>query len=90
MIININNLEEWEKTRFNMYINLTEICECAGKRELDKYDNKYYTPFKITQARKIFQLIRKYGNDETIKQVNDYFDEHHYPKIKQLWEKTSA
>lgn len=60
MIIEINDFA------WNMKIDLTYVCDRAGQRE--KYYDQYlrahsYIPFKLTQARKIFRLIKQYADE---------------------------
>ena len=88
MIIEINNFA------WNMKIDLTYVCNRAGQRE--KYYDQYlkahsFIPFKLTQARKIFRLIKQYADidDYYIAEtyIKDYAAYKNDARILEQWEK---
>ena len=58
-----------EYVKCDMDLDITYVCDHAGKRDR-YYDNFYkehsYIPLTLTRARKIFRLVKKYADDETV------------------------
>ena len=88
MLIEINNFA------WNMKIDLTYVCNHAGQCE--KYYDQYlkarsYIPFKLTQARKIFRLIKQYADEGVVLNatlyIKRYSQETGNIRILEQWEK---
>ena len=78
MIVIIRNNDVWTGAKWSAEINLKEVCECAGKREFDKYEHRYYTLYTMNQAKKIFKLIKQYADN--LEEVESYLEKK-YPKM---------
>lgn len=83
MVVKIQNTDVWSGMKWSAEINLKEVCECAGKREYDKYERCYYTPYTMNQAKKIFKLIKQYADN--LNEVECYLEKT-YPKMLKVWE----
>lgn len=56
-----------------MEFDLKTIAEDAGKRKYDKKDKKYYVDLPIKNAKKIIDLIWRYGRDDDILKMDELF-----------------
>jgi len=76
-------------TTWSMQIDLQYVAEHAGKYETyfdeTKRRNRRYIPFKKTQARNIFKLIKFHGSKDTI-QIADLFLSK-YKELYEIWRK---
>lgn len=51
-----------------------------------EYDRTYQcTAFKLPQARKLCQLIIRYGDEETLRKTNDAIRECKNEKLRKIW-----
>lgn len=82
MIVIIRNTDIWTGCKWSAEINLKEICECAGKREYDKYEHCYYTPYTMNKTKKIFKLIKQYADN--LNEIESYLITN-YPKMLKVW-----
>lgn len=88
MIVEIKN-GAWQMT-----IDLLYVCVHAGQRAR-YYDDKMrahsYIPFTYIHARKIFRLIKHYGDSLTIRKAGNfiklYCGQHDDKRIWEQWEK---
>ena len=75
--------EDFYVDQWHMTIDLTEMCNTAGKK--DKYWDEeknayiYFVVFPILRFRKALKLIIKHGEPDLVEQVQWYLDEH-FPK----------
>lgn len=83
-----------EFVKWDMDLDITYVCDHAGK--LDRYYDQYYKahsyiPFTLTHARKIFRLVKKYADDETIikteKYIREYCEKINNQRVIEQWEK---
>lgn len=82
MIVKVQNTDVWSGMKWSAEINLKEVCECAGKREFDKYEHRYYTLYTMNQAKKIFKLIKQYADN--LDEIESYLKKN-YPKMLNAW-----
>ncbi|MBR2389959.1 MAG: hypothetical protein IKA94_04100 [Mogibacterium sp.] len=82
MIVVIRTSDVWTGVKWAAEINLKEVCECAGKREYDKYEHRYYTLYTMNQAKKIFKLIKQYADN--LDEIESYLKKN-YPKMLNAW-----
>ena len=82
MIVVIRTSDVWAGVKWAAEINLKEVCECAGKREYDKYEHRYYTLYTMNQAKKIFKLIKQYADN--LDEIESYLKKN-YPKMLNAW-----
>lgn len=83
------NLHMWD---WKMTIDLTEMCNAAGKRirGYDQRGNEYYhVDIPISQLKKAMKMIRKYGEADLCDEVEHYLDEK-YPRWAKEWAKVSG
>lgn len=80
MLIRKNDV--WTGCKLVAEIDLKEICVCAGKREYDKYEHRYYTPYTMNKAKKIFKLIKQYADN--LDEIESYL-KMNYPKMLKVW-----
>lgn len=77
MIISITNQEkEYGCTIWKMYISLSAICECSGKRFKDKYNNISYVEYPLPRAKKVLKLVAEYADEKTLIDTELYLKGH--------------
>lgn len=74
-------------SNWKMEIDLQYVIEHTGKREIyyERGRKLWYIPFTKNHAKKIFKLIKKYSDHETIEKVENYLKENEM--IFDLWRK---
>lgn len=81
--VTLTGYEDFYVDQWHMTIDLTEMCNAAGKRikdyDTDKRCNFYRVDLPVPQFKKALKLIIKHGEPDLVSQVQWYLDKN-FPK----------